>query len=278
MFRPGSLTARIYEYERSLPQHRAGTLDAHVLRAIEDLAPTTVNWSMETGCGKSTILLSNLSSRHVVFAYNDREHLNSSIQYYSDCPLFREDTTTLVPGATQLTLPQYAFDRPIDLALLDGPHGYPFPELEYYYVYPHLRPGALLIVDDIHIPTIYRLHQFLLEDAMFELVHIERTTAFFRRTEAPVFSPLGDGWELQAYNQRRFPVDPNAPAPPPAADPSLDGGAAGQALERAKVDLEATRLELEAEREQRQWWMHVADERRLKRRLARRFGEWTFLK
>jgi hypothetical protein len=274
MFSPDSLTARIYEYERSLPQHRAGTLDAHVLRAIEDLAPVTVNWSMETGCGKSTILLSNLSSRHVVFAYDDSEHPNSSIHYYSECPLFRQDTTTLVPGATQLTLPRYVFDRPVDLALLDGPHGYPFPELEYFYVYPHLRAGALLIVDDIHIPTIYRLHQFLMEDAMFELVHIERTTAFFRRTEAPVFFPLGDGWELQAYNQRRFPIDPNAPEPPSLAG----GGAAAQALERARLELAAARLELEAEREQRQWWSHVAEERRLKRRLARRLGEWTFLK
>jgi hypothetical protein len=283
MFRPDSLTAAIYEYERSLPDHRAGTLDAHVLRAIEDLVPATIDASLETGCGKSTILLSNLSARHVVFAYDDRDQPNSSVHYYSDCPLFRKDTTTLVSGATQLTLPRYVFDRPVDVALLDGPHGYPFPELEYYYVYPHLRSGALLIVDDIHIPTIHRLHQFLSEDAMFDLVHVERTTAFFRRTEAPVFSPLGDGWELQTYNQRRFPVDPHVPAsavPQPAVDTEQgsDAGAAAEALERAQADLAAVRRELEAEREQAQWWRHVADERRLKRRLARRFGEWAFLK
>ena len=33
--------------------------------------------------------------------------------------------------------------------LIDGPHGYPFPEIEYFYFYPRLKPGALLVVDDI---------------------------------------------------------------------------------------------------------------------------------
>jgi len=275
MRRPDSLTA-LYDYERSLPAHRAGTLDAQVLRAMEDLAPRPMQWSMETGCGKSTILLSNLSEHHVVFAYDDTAEPNSSIGYYTGCPIFRADRTTLVAGATQVTLPQYAFTEPVDFALLDGPHGYPFPELEYYYVYPHLRPGALLVVDDIHIPTIHRLHTFLAEDEMFEHVHVERTTSFFRRTEAPVFSPFGDGWQLQSYNKTRFPVDVSAGA---TAGPSAPTPHAGSdALEQALADLEAARAQLKASRDETAWWKHVADERRLKRRVARRLGDWPFLK
>ena len=72
MSSPGSLSARIGEYERSLPDHRSGTVDISVLHAMERLAPSTVNWSMETGCGKTTILLSNLSAHHHVFAFDDR--------------------------------------------------------------------------------------------------------------------------------------------------------------------------------------------------------------
>jgi hypothetical protein len=108
-----SLSARIEEYERSLPDHRSGTVDASVLHAMERFAPSMVNWSMETGCGKTTILLSNLSARHHVFAFDDRAEERSSIRYYEDCPLFKRECTTEVLGATQLTLPVYQFTEPI---------------------------------------------------------------------------------------------------------------------------------------------------------------------
>ena len=44
---------------------------------------------------------------------------------------------------------------------------------------------------------------FLAEDEMFELVEIVSTTAVFRRTERPLFSPHGDRWWEQRYNRRR---------------------------------------------------------------------------
>src|SRR5262249_44263832 len=74
----------------------------------------------------------------------------------------------------------------------------------YYYLYPHLAAGGLLIVDDIHIPTISNLFEFLTLDQMFDLKEIVETTAFFRRTNAPTFSPIGDGWQNQRYNQMAF--------------------------------------------------------------------------
>jgi len=72
--------------------------------------------------------------------------------------------------------------------------------------YPHLRQGALLIVDDTHIPTIHRLFEFLAEDDMYELVQALETTAFCRRTAAPVFSAIGGGWEHQRFNISWFPM------------------------------------------------------------------------
>ena len=107
-------------------------------------------------------------------------------------------------GPTQRTLPVYANHVPYDIVLLDGPHGYPFPELEYYYLYPHIRTGGILIVDDLIIPTIARLADFLAEDDMFELFKIVDATALFRRTSAETFSPYGDSWCDQKYNRRRI--------------------------------------------------------------------------
>lgn len=262
-----SLSAQIDQYGQACADHRAGTVDTAVLAAIERLAPSQVRWSMETGCGKTTILLSNLSEHHHVFAYDDREHEGSSIAYYEGCTLFRPERTTTILGATQLTLPVYPFTEPIDLAILDGPHGYPFPELEYFYVYPKLRTGSLLVIDDIHIPTIHRLHTFLAEDEMFSLVHIERTTSFFVRTAAPVFFQLGDGWEFQRFNKARFPVSLDQPAPPP---PPVSPGPDPRVAELEHL-LAATERELA-------WWKTAAEARRLKRRLARHLGDWSFLR
>jgi hypothetical protein len=261
MVRAGSLSARIVEYERSQLDHRAGTVDADVLQAIEDLASRPLGWSMETGCGKTTILLSNLSDNHHVFAYDDRAEERSSVAYYNECPIFRAEHTTLVPGPTQRTLAAFNFAQPVDLALLDGPHAYPFPELEYYWVYPHLRPGALLVVDDVHIPTIHRLFTFLAEDPMFKLACVVRTTAFFFRTSAPAFFPFGDGWEFQPFNRSRFPVDLTAKETPIPSDRPF-----------------ALQNELESSRQELARWKHIAEERRLKRRLARHLGDWRFLR
>ena len=277
MPRDYALSARITESVASLPDHRAGTVETPVLRAIERLAPKPLDWSMETGCGKTTILLSNLSTSHNVFAYDDRAEERSSITYFETHPLFRSKHTTMVLGATQLTLPHFQFTVPIDLALLDGPHAYPFPELEYYYVYPHLRTGSLLIIDDIHIPTLHRLHTFLAEDDMFALVHIEQTTAFFVRTSAPTFFPLGDGWEFQVFNRARFPVDANARVPKVTAreDTADDVSGRATAADPKVAELQGRLSAIEKELAS---WKAIAEKRRLKRRLARRIGNWSFLR
>jgi predicted O-methyltransferase YrrM len=195
-----------------LPQqwHKAGSLSIKVLRAIarhggaEPLAHT-----LETGSGKSTLLFSHLSRDHKVFAVGVYEKYDTlSIANVRTSPIFNAATVEFVEGPTQLTLPGYSFTDKLDVALIDGPHGYPFPDLEYYYIYQHLKAGALLIVDDIHIATVRHLFDFLSEDEMFELVEIVDTTAFFRRTAAPMFHPHRDGWWLQAYNKKRHPVTP----------------------------------------------------------------------
>jgi hypothetical protein len=206
---PTLVTSGLEPYFASVAEHASGTIENDVLEQIEHLVGAVpLAHSVETGCGKSTILLSNLSARHVVFTLDDSESPNGSLNYVRGCPLFREDTTEFILGPTQRTVGRHGFEAPLDFAMLDGPHAYPFPELEYYALYPHLRPGALLIIDDVHIPTVRRLYEFVREDEMFEPVTVVRTTAFLRRTDAPAFSQTGDGWPEQRFNARRFPVGP----------------------------------------------------------------------
>ncbi|MGH9328795.1 MAG: class I SAM-dependent methyltransferase [Terriglobia bacterium] len=177
------------------------TLGSFTPRALEimarHLSSRPIQHSMETGCGVSTLIFSHVSPDHTVFAL-DR---GGSVTNTKASELFNPATTSFVEGPTQKTLPSYAFQNKLQAALLDGPHAFPFPQLEYYYIYPHLEEDALLIVDNMWMPCIHDLFEFLKADEMFKLLDVVSWTAFFRRTSAPLFDPLGDGFWLQRYNQ-----------------------------------------------------------------------------
>lgn len=183
--------------------HGAGCLEMPNLEALARHASArNVRRSVETGAGKSTLLLSHLSEQHTVFALDAGQSLSNA----ADSRLLRKEHVCFIDGPSQHTLMNHTFSEPLQLVFIDGPHGFPFPNMEYWKLYPHLETGGLLVVDDIHIPTIGQLFDFLREDAMFRLIETVGKTAFFERTGAEVFSPVEDGWWLQNYNTRRFPL------------------------------------------------------------------------
>jgi Methyltransferase domain len=188
----------------SLPTdwHLAGTMSGVVLGAIaaqaEKLGP--VQHSAETGSGKSTLLFSHLSAKHEVFALD----AGDSISRVKSSHLFNSSAVKFIEGPSQLTLPRHVFEEKLQVVLVDGPHGYPFPDLEYYYFYPHIAVGGLLLIDDINIPSIKSMFEIIRAGDMFELVQVVEYTAFLRRTEAPLIDPLSDSWWLQGANRAHY--------------------------------------------------------------------------
>jgi hypothetical protein len=195
---------RIIDEIGQLPSdfHGVGTMPVVVLKAMAEYCPDEIDYSAETGAGFTTLLLSHISRHHVVFALD----YGRSVSTLRGSPLLNSSTVEFIEQPTQKSLPRYQFRDEYDLVLIDGPHGFPFPDMEYYYFYPHIKTGGLLLLDDIHIPTIYNLFQFLREDEMFELEGLVVDTAFFRRTAAEAFDAFGDNWSLQEYNASRFPI------------------------------------------------------------------------
>ena len=191
----------IVEQITALPRdwHGAGGLHPRVLRAMEKHCrrDSLLDHTAETGSGKSTLLFSHLSRHHVVFSL-DR---GDSMLRVRESDLLRPGVVEFVEGPTQRTLPKHEFKAQLQAALIDGPHAYPFPDLEYYFLYPRLETGAVLILDDIDIPTIERMFRIIKADRMFELAEVVRETAFFRRTDQPAHDPFGDGWWLQGFNK-----------------------------------------------------------------------------
>lgn len=134
---------------------------------------------------------------------DDRELERSSVAYFRNSVVTRQDRVHVTFGPSQQTLAVYPHPGPYDAVLLDGPHGYPFPELEYFHFYPRIRAEGLLILDDVQIPTIGRMADVLQEDAMWHLEALSGKTAVFRRTNAEAVPPDGDHWYRQDYNRRR---------------------------------------------------------------------------
>jgi hypothetical protein len=188
--------------------HRGGAFSSEVLIAISEVLPEGPLVTLETGCGKSTIMFSNLSVRHFVFAYDDRDAPESSVGMVCSDPQFISENTVFVFGPTQRTLPSYRFPEGLqfDVILIDGPHGYPFPDLEYALLYERLKPGGILILDDVHIASIGNMYDLLREDRMYDDMGVFSTTGLLRRTALKAVPPDGDHWYEQNYNVLRFPA------------------------------------------------------------------------
>jgi Methyltransferase domain len=198
--------------------HGAGSVSGNVLRAIASHAERmgAIQHSVETGSGRTTLLFSHLSADHVVFSVD----AGQSINQVRNSHLFNARSTTFVEGPTQRTLPGQIFTHGHQLVLIDGPHGYPFPDLEYYYLYPTIDAGGLLLLDDIQIPSIGRMFDIIRAEEMFELLEIvDDNTAFLRRTGAPPINPESDSWWLQGYNRPYYQQLVSPPQPQPAGRP-----------------------------------------------------------
>jgi hypothetical protein len=183
--------------------HGAGSVDRNVLSAIVHHAEAigTIHQSVETGSGKTTLLLSHLSQCHTVFAVD----AGKSISQVKSSPLFNAKNTVFIEGPTQRTIPKHEFVHKHQLVLLDGPHGYPFPDLEYYYLYPTVDTGGLLIIDDIRIPSIGRMCDIIKDDDMFDIIEVvQGNTAFLRRTGSSLIDPESDSWWLQRFNRAYY--------------------------------------------------------------------------
>jgi hypothetical protein len=180
--------------------HGAGTVSDAVLVAMANRCAGRLTHSVETGTGRTTLLMSHLSRDHTVFTKQDRGDGNS-LDLVRASSLLAPDAVRFIEGPTQLTVPRYAFAEQFEFAMLDGPHGFPFPYVEYCYIYPHIASGGLLVVDDVQIRTIGVMVDILRQDSMWRFLEVVGQTAFLQRTNAPTVDPLDDGWWLQGYNR-----------------------------------------------------------------------------
>jgi hypothetical protein len=170
------------------------SVGADVLRWLADNLES--HWrTLETGCGYSSIVFMLSGAKHTIVAPYAPEH--ELARAWCEDRGFSTDRTTSIVDHSANALPKLA-DGPLDLGLIDGAHAFPMPFLDWYYIAERLRPGGVLLVDDIQLATCRLVHNFLCAElGRWEHVAVLGKTSMFRKVGGAVI-PIED-WAGQPY-------------------------------------------------------------------------------
>ena len=150
--------------------------------------------TLEVGCGVSSVVFAATGATHTAISPAPEEYAH--IVAY--CESIGVDTSrlTYLEGLSHDLLP--TLHETVDVALVDGAHSFPYPIVDYHYVSRLLRPGGLLVMDDVPIPAVGVLFRFLSTEPAWQLVAVldDRAAAF--RLVRPLDE--GDPWGSQRIN------------------------------------------------------------------------------
>jgi hypothetical protein len=176
-----------------------------VVRFIHDHIDES-SFTLETGCGLSTVLFALSGAHHICItpATDEIDLINE----YCGRNGIALDNVTFYADASERVLPAIEFG-PLDLVLIDGRHGFPAPFIDFYYTAARLKIDGLLVIDDTWLWTGEILKQFLLSEPAWKL-----EADFHPR--ASVFRKLAEGsqareWTEQSYVVRNSILQLNTP-------------------------------------------------------------------
>jgi predicted O-methyltransferase YrrM len=189
------------ELRRAPPlAHGGGTayfgLEWTALRWLER-SVTAEMTTLETGCGASTIVFAAAGARHLAISPDDGEH-GRVLQYCAEHGV-ATDRLRFIAEPSDAALMGSWQRQPLDLVLIDGAHGFPFPALDWYLTATHLRVGGLVVLDDAYLPSVHVVVRFLRASSSWrqEAPIGYRTVAFRKLSEE-----LSYDWVGSAFDQR----------------------------------------------------------------------------
>ena len=162
------------------------------LKYIADVAQLGAR-TLETGCGATTIVFAASGANHTSVFLDASE--GEAVVSWCAAHGIETGNIAFVPGSSSQSLPQMEIGD-LDLVLVDGCHGFPFPQLDWYYSASHLITGGVLIIDDTQLAAPYQLRQYLTADPRWELIRAGSQWAAFRRIGS---GSLDEEWESQEF-------------------------------------------------------------------------------
>jgi DNA-binding transcriptional LysR family regulator len=110
--------------------------------------------TLETGAGSSTLAFARGGADHIAVTPSAGEE--QRIRAQADRMGIDHSKVRFELGPSHEVLPKLDA-RPLDLVLIDGAHGFPYPVLDWWYVAPHLKVGGRMLIDDAYMPPVAAL-------------------------------------------------------------------------------------------------------------------------
>ena len=113
--------------------------------------------TLETGSGASTVVLAAAGATHEAVTPDPGEE----DRVRQRCATLGIDAgnVTFHIGPSHEVLPRWS-PRPLDLVLVDGAHGFPYPVLDWWHVASHVRLGGTVLLDDAYLPAVAAIVDF----------------------------------------------------------------------------------------------------------------------
>jgi hypothetical protein len=168
--------------------------DEFALRFIAQHA-TADMVTLETGTGQSTVAFAIAGSDHTSISPAKDEHRR--ILDYCSSKGTGSRLRFLADASDHALATGEGVPNELDFVFIDGAHRFPIPIIDWHYTDPRLKVGGILGVDDIQMPSVNVLCDFLRNEAEWELLDESPRTVFFRKVRKVV--PVLD-WQGQAMN------------------------------------------------------------------------------
>jgi hypothetical protein len=168
-------------------------IGGRIIEVVSELGSPRI---LETGAGATTLLFLLLAPQSVTTiapdrALHDRVHKEAADRGIDTRPL------RFLIERSELALPQLAAaGESIDVALIDGNHGWPAVFVDFCFINYMLCKDGVLLVDDIQLHSVAQLFLLLRNQPDYELLSIEDKQATFRK--------VTDGQWLPDWRQEPF--------------------------------------------------------------------------
>ncbi len=153
--------------------------------------------TLETGSGYSTIAFAIAQTHHTSISPYANEQ--ECIRAYMSSKNIGSDTVFVTNGSDIALASPGVVPAVLDFVLIDGAHRFPFAIIDFHYTEAQIKIGGMLCVDDVDMPSVRILYQYLLGEKEWKLVSLVKNTAFFERLS---FAVVEADWKAQQINKR----------------------------------------------------------------------------
>lgn len=171
------------------------SMSPDVLRYLGSCLEPTMR-TLETGAGASSVVFAIRGTQHTcvtpdraeaqrIEAYCEQAGIRHSITFIHDPSDHALPRSPLIPDT-------------LDFVLIDGAHRFPMAIIDWHYAAARLSVNGVVAVDDVQLPSVRILYDFLMVEDEWELTRTIGGTAFFRHVRA---TTTENDWQGQMINR-----------------------------------------------------------------------------